>query len=35
MKKIYELFNKLSFYRWDCVVELLVIVAIVILILTA
>ena len=35
MKKIYELFNKLTFYRWNHIVELFIIVAIVILILTA
>lgn len=35
MNKIYELFNKLSFYRWDYAFELFIIVAIIMFILTA
>lgn len=35
MKKIYELFPKFMFNRWDYTIELFVIVAIVVCILTA
>ena len=35
MKKIHELFNKFTTYRWNYIVELCVIVAIVMFILTA